>query len=116
MGAQDPDGRFFKSDVKRFEIREAGAAQADELAHWIAGKIDTHRGEATYGFKAVEMMTAAYESARLHERVVFPVQTRVDPLDLMVDSGHLPVRHPGRYDTRARLLRGENIATDEDNR
>ena len=44
-----------------------------------------------------------------------PLKTRVNPLDLMVESGHLPVRYPGRYDIRARTLRGENMSTDEDN-
>jgi hypothetical protein len=33
----------------------------------------------------------------------------------MVESGHLPVRYPGRYDIRAFLLRGENMDSDEKN-
>ncbi len=46
------------------------------------------------------MIHAIYESARCHERVMLPIQTRVNPLDLMVESGHLraptagPLRHP----------------------
>jgi hypothetical protein len=33
----------------------------------------------------------------------------------MVESGHVPVRYPGHYDIRARLLRGENMSNDEEN-
>ena len=43
------------------------------------------------------------------------MKTRVNPLDLMVESGQLPVKYPGRYDIRAGTLRGENMFSDEDN-
>jgi hypothetical protein len=33
----------------------------------------------------------------------------VNPLDLMVESGHLAPQRPGRYDIRAFLLRGERM-------
>jgi predicted dehydrogenase len=109
-----PDGRFFKLDEQggRFQWLEGGAAQADELADWIEGKADAHRGQAENGFKALEMIHAVYESARCHERVLLPLQTRVNPLDLMVESGHLEPRRPGRYDIRAFLLRDERLWTD----
>ena len=112
-----PDGRFFKTDVEgfSFEYVEAGAAQADDLADWVQGEAESFRGEATHGYKALEMVHGVYESARLHERVDLPLKTRVNPLDLMVESGHLPVRYPGRHDIRASTLRGENISTDEEN-
>ena len=61
------------------------------------------------------MIHAVYESARLHERVALPLQTRVNPLDLMVESGHLPVKYQGRYDIRTASLRGENMSSDEEN-
>ena len=112
-----PEGRFFKTDVEgfTFEYVEGGAVQADELADWVEGKAESFRGEATHGYKALEMVHAVYESVRLHELVELPLKTRVNPLDLMVESGHLPVRYPGRYDIRAGSLRGENMSTDEDN-
>ena len=50
-----------------------------------------------------------YESARCHERVMLPLQTRINPLDLMVESGHLTPQRPGAYDIRAFLLRGERL-------
>ena len=110
-----PDGKFFKASEDRFEWVEGGAGQAAELADWIDGRTDCHRGEGMNGFKALQMIHGVYESARLHERVYLPMQTRVNPLDLMVESGHLPVRYPGEYDIRAFLLRGENFGTDAEN-
>jgi len=106
-----PDGKFFKVDAEgeRFEWLEGGAAQADELADWIEGISATHRGSAENGYKALEMIHGVYESARCHERVMMPMQTRVSPLDLMVESGHLVPERPGAYDIRAFLLRGETF-------
>jgi predicted dehydrogenase len=109
-----PDGKFFKvaEQGNRFEWLEGGAAQADELADWIEGKADTHRGRSENGYKALEMIHAVYESARCHEKVILPVRTRVNPLDVMVESGHLVPERPGRYDIRAFLLRGERMTSD----
>jgi predicted dehydrogenase len=108
-----PDGRFFRADAPRFEWVEGGAAQADELADWVEGKVETHRGRAENGYKALEMIHAVYESARCHEKVAMPMQTRLNPLDLMIDSGHLTPQRPGRYDLRAFLLRGERMTSDD---
>ena len=47
-----------------------------------------------------------------HEKVVLPLRTRPNPLDLLVESGHLAPTRPGRYDVRARLLRGEFMYDD----
>ena len=109
-----PDGQFFRVEDqgKQFEWVEGAAAQANELAQWIRGEIDTHRGNGENGYKALEMIHAVYESARCHERVVLPLQTRLNPLDLMVESGHLEPQRPGRYDIRSSLLRGERLWSD----
>ena len=42
-----------------------------------------------------------------------PLKTKVSPLDVMVESGALPVERPGRYDIRAFLLRGESMKPGE---
>jgi predicted dehydrogenase len=112
----EPDGAFHKLAElgEQFEWREAGAAQAAELADWVEGRIERFRGEATNGLKALQMVHAVYESARLHEKVALPMQTRANPLDLMVDSGHLAPQRPGPYDIRAFLLRGERMASDSE--
>ena len=105
----EPAGRFYTVEERgdRFEWEEGAAGQADELADWVEGKKALHRGHGENGYKALEMLMAIYESARCHEQVCLPVQTRLNPLDLMIDSGHLAVQRPGRYDIRAKLLRGE---------
>jgi len=110
-----PEGRFFTVEEKanRFEWLEGAAGQADELADWIEGKVDTHRGRGENGYKALEMLMGVYESARRHEQVMLPLHTRLNPLDLMIDSGELPVERPGRYDIRAFLLRGEAMRADD---
>ena len=106
-----PDGRFYTQAAEgdNFEWREGAAGQADELADWISGAAAGHRNHGGNGYKALEMIHAVYESARCHERVMLPLQTRVNPLDLMVESGHLAPQRPGPYDIRAFLLRGERL-------
>ena len=111
---QRPDGRFFRLDEQgaRFEWVEGGAAQADELADWAEDRVASHRGRGENGFKALEMIHAVYESARCHEKVILPLRTRRNPLDLMVESGHLEPERPGPYEIRAFLLKGERMWTD----
>ncbi|MCY3801243.1 MAG: Gfo/Idh/MocA family oxidoreductase [Chloroflexi bacterium] len=107
-----PNGRFYNVDSDNFEYVEGAAAQANELANWAEGKIDVYRGEALNGYKALEMIMAVYESARLHEHVFLPLKTKVNPLDVMVEQGHLPVVYPGTYDIRGFKLHGENTLYD----
>jgi hypothetical protein len=40
------------------------------------------------------------------------METRANPLDLMIDSGHLAPERPGAFDIRAFLLRGERMTSD----
>jgi len=44
---------------------------------------------------------AIYESVRINDVVEFPLETRSNPLDLMVEGGLMPVFKEGRYDIRA---------------
>lgn len=88
---------------------EAFAAQAAEVIAWVDGHIEEYRGEARQARATLEVMMAIYESARLNEVTRLPLQTRLYPLDLMVESGQLPVRRPGEYDIRSFLVRGERM-------
>jgi len=63
----------------------------------------------------VRMVHAVYESARLQTQVQMPMKTMANPLDLMIEDGHLPVRYPGKQDIRASRLRGENLGAHSDN-
>jgi hypothetical protein len=38
-----------------------------------------------------------------------PLGTRANPLELMIDSGHLAPNRPGSYDIRSNLVRGEDM-------
>jgi predicted dehydrogenase len=95
-------------EERPWDGKDASVSQAQELADWIEGRVE-HRGEASNGRAAVEIIMAIYESARRHEVVQMPLLTRTSPIDLMVENGDLPVERPGRYDIRAFLLRGENM-------
>ena len=81
-----------------------------ELVEWVEGKIADHRGSAPQARQTVEIMMAIYESARCHELVRLPLETRSNPLQLMVEEGDLPVLRPGAYETRATLVRGEGMS------
>ena len=87
---------------------DATAAQAQELVDWIEERC-VHRNHAENGLWTMHIMMGVYESARCHEVVRLPLQTRANPLDLMVESGQLPVERPGRYDVRSFLLGGEGM-------
>ena len=112
----EPEGQFHTvaAHGDNFEWHEAPAAQMHELADWIEEKRPDFRGEALNGIKALQMVHAVYESARRHEKVLLPMQTRDNPLDLMVESGQLAPERPGPYDIRAYLLRGERMTSDSD--
>ena len=50
-------------------------------------------------------MMSIYESARINQKVTFPVSQTQYPLDLMVEEGILEVKEPGKYDIRGFLKR-----------
>jgi predicted dehydrogenase len=110
-----PDGAHVKYGAENFEVVEGGVAQAHALADWVSGEATEYRSTGETGYKALEMVHGAYESARTHTQVEFPMKTLEHPLGLMIDSGDLPVRYPGRFDIRNRTLRGENVTLDTEN-
>ena len=103
--------RYFNGSTKGWkdievEDTEPMVDQARELIDWIEDRC-VHRNQAENGLWTMHMMMGVFESARCHEKVHLPLETRANPLDLMVESGQLPVQRPGRYDTRSVLLGGE---------
>ncbi len=86
------------------------AGQAQGLLDWLDGKVEQYRGEATQARATLEILMAVYESVRTHRVIPMPLQTRLAPLDMMVESGQLPVEHPGAYDIRSFLVRGEGMS------
>jgi UDP-N-acetyl-2-amino-2-deoxyglucuronate dehydrogenase len=75
--------------------------QFRELVEWLDGSIEEHRSSGCQARVTMEIMMAIYESLRVRDVVRMPLQTRSNPLDLLVEDGTLPVKLPGRYDIRA---------------
>ncbi len=75
--------------------------QFQELIEWIEGDIPQHRGSGAQARHTLEIMLAIYESLRIKNVVMMPMQTKELPLELMVEDGTLPVLEEGRYDLRA---------------
>ncbi|MCB9150016.1 MAG: Gfo/Idh/MocA family oxidoreductase [Caldilineaceae bacterium] len=86
------------------------AHQCQEAIDWAEGKIEQPISSAERARAVQEIMMALYESARKRQRIYMPLKTRVNPLRLMVENGDLPVEWPGRYESRARLVRGEGMS------
>jgi predicted dehydrogenase len=99
---------------KQYEIEQNDpfVGQARGLLDWLNGTVTEYRGEATLARATLEALLAVYESARLHEAVKMPLLTRVTPIDLLVEQGHVPVQYPGAYDIRSFLVRGEAMSWD----
>lgn len=74
--------------------------QYQELIDWMEGEISEHRGSGRQARYTMEIMIAIYESLRIKDVVKMPLETKKNPLDLMVEGGVLPVFEPGRYDIR----------------
>ena len=84
--------------------------QAYGICRWIEGDFEDYYGKAEHGKAATEIMMGVYESARMHERVALPLQTRANPLDVAVEEGRIPVTRPGFWDERSFLVRGEGMS------
>ena len=100
---------FEPTEKNRTGYGSAFTSQAYAICDWIDGKIDDYPGQAKYGKAALEIMMAVYESARMHERVRLPLETRANPLDVAVETGVIPVERPGQWDERSFLVRGESM-------
>lgn len=92
------------------EHRDPFVRQAQGIIDWLDGKVESYRGEGRQARVTLEILMAIYESVRTHSVVRMPLKTLVNPLDLLVESGQLPVEHPGKYDIRSYLVRGEGMS------
>jgi len=92
---------------------DAWVHQAQETIAWVEGRIDEPLSSAARALATQEVMMALYESARKRRRIDLPLLTRVNPLQLMVENGDLPIEWPGAYEQRARIVRGEGMSWNE---
>ena len=81
--------------------RQSEPTQYQEMIAWLDGDIEEHRSAGRHGAITMALLMAIYESLRIKDVVEFPLKTRANPLDLMVEGGALPVFVEGRYDIRA---------------
>ena len=107
-GGDGPDLRVLRAGSGAWEepvlgtldSLEARTREITALAEWASGEVAEHREDAHYAIVTQEILMAMYESARTHTLVRLPLRTRTSPLVETIKSGGLPVRYPGRYDTR----------------
>ena len=92
---------------------DAWVHQAEETVAWIEGRVEQPISSANHARATQEVMMALYESARKRQRIDLPLKTRINPLQLMVDSGDLPIEWPGAYEQRAAIVRGEGMSWNE---
>jgi predicted dehydrogenase len=120
LTVDENDVRLMNADTNGWQVvsggedshsfRDAFQAQAYGLVDWLEGQVEDYRGEARNAYAVLEIMMALYESARLNEVTRLPLATRLNPLDMMVEAGALPVTRPGKYDIRSFLVRGEGMS------
>ncbi|MBT4976430.1 MAG: Gfo/Idh/MocA family oxidoreductase [Gemmatimonadetes bacterium] len=111
MNASSGGWKEFEPDEKATGgYGNAFVDQAYGICRWIEGDFEDYYGKAEHGKAATEIMMAVYESARMHERVSLPLQTRANPLDVAVEEGRIPVTRPGFWDERSFLVRGESMS------
>jgi predicted dehydrogenase len=70
------------------------------LFDWLDGEAEGHRCGGQQALDVMELMMAIYESARTDGVVRAPLETRANPLRLMIENGDLPLETPGKYDIR----------------
>lgn len=72
----------------------------DAHLEWQAGSRSENRASGETGYRSMELMMGIYESARTRGVVEPPIETRANPLLVMLDNDELPVQYPGAYDIR----------------
>jgi predicted dehydrogenase len=93
-----------------FERIDPFVGQARGIVKWLDGEVEDYRGEGHKGRATLEILMSIYESVRTHGVVRAPLRTLLNPLDLMVENGQLPIEYPGKYDIRSFLVRGEKMS------
>ena len=88
------------SGWQKIQPRLEETNQYQELTDWMEGQIPEHRSSGRQARYTMEIMMAIYESLRIKNVVIMPLETRESPLELMVADGTLPILKEGRYDIR----------------
>lgn len=70
-----------------------------ELLEVLEGDRESHRCSGEIALQTMEVIMAIYESVRINRVAQIPLQTRENPLELMIEDELAPT-YPGRYDIR----------------
>jgi hypothetical protein len=108
-------GKYINASLEGWQqidapMHDCWAHQCQEAIDWVEGKIDHPISGGDRGRAVQEVMMALFESARKRQRIYLPLKTKVNPLNLMVENGDLPIEWPGRQEVRSRLVRGEGMS------
>ena len=82
------------------ESRSRRLRLLDDLLDWVGENRADHRCSGEHSYATMEIMMGLYDAVRTDQIIEFPVETRANPLELMIASGDLPPTYPGRYDIR----------------
>ena len=80
--------------------RSKRVALVRELVEWMDGERETHRCSGRQAARTMEILMSIYESTRRNTVVRLPLETRANPLELLIEDGELQPDYPGRYDIR----------------
>ena len=94
-------------------FHDAWAHQCQEAIDWVEGRVKNPISSGERGRAVQEVMMALFESARKRQRLLMPLQTKLNPLTLMVENGDLPIEWPGRSEIRSGIVRGEAMSWHE---
>ena len=94
-------------------FHDSWAHQCQDTIDWVEGKIDIAISAGERGRAVQEVMMGLFESARKKQRIYLPLKTKMNPLNLMVENGDLPIEWPGRQEVRSSLVRGEGMSWHE---
>jgi predicted dehydrogenase len=118
LGGKNSSWQVMPADIPKEEIDPIGGQTngklVKELVEWLNGS-NGHRCSGDKAKQTLDIMMSIYQSARLHEKVFFPVEEDKYPLDLMFDEGKIPLKEKERYDIRGFLERS-NIDENDYNR
>ena len=109
MLGKDKGWETIPADVPKENIDPIGGETngklVKELIELLDEKIDSHRCSGENAKKTLDIMMSIYQSARINERVHFPVTEKEYPLELMANENKFNLRVKEKYDIRGFLDR-----------
>ena len=110
LGGNNSGWETIPADIPKEKIDPIGGDTngklVKELVDWLNGG-KNHRCSGDKAKQTLDIMMSIYQSARINEKVYFPVNEDAYPLDLMFNEGKIPLKEHERYDIRGFLDRSD---------